>query len=183
MRRIRGPLWGDGRDTLCAVPSKELLKTRLRSCYDKSRNTPIDLGEAEYDGCVYVLECGNTTTDRAEWVSLIKHGKVKTPWWIAPAESSSRRLYVGRAKDLVDRLWEHIRGSDHGGAHFTTIFEPHRLRRVFLYDRYDHRDLLEGRVSQTVDRENENCFVYSDRYDSLRGYKDYGDEGSQQKAV
>jgi hypothetical protein len=116
-------------------------------------------------------------------VSLFHHQKVNVPWWIAPAESASRRLYVGRAVDLVDRLWDHIQGSEHGGAHFTTVFPPYRLRRVFLYTKYEHRDLLEGKVSQTIDRENEDAFVYSDRYDTLRGYKSYGEQDSEQPAV
>lgn len=183
MRRLRGPLWDEGRYSLSAIPSKEALEKRLRSCYDRSRDTPISLSQVEYSGCVYVLECQNTSTDRAEWLSLMKHGKVKVPWWIAPAKSASRRLYVGRAKDVVDRLWQHIRGSDYGGAHFTSVFEPHRLRRVFLYTKYEHRDLLEGKVSQTIDRENGDAFVYSDRYDTLRGYKEYGEDESKEKAV
>lgn len=183
MRQIRGPLWGENRDALWKIGSRDAFTSRLRSCYDKSRDCPLNLSQAEYAGCVYVLECENTSSNRAESISLIDHRKKRLPWWVSPARSSSRRLYVGRATDLVNRLWEHIRGSQYGGAHFTTVFQPRRLRRVFLYQQYTHRDQIEGKVTQTVDRENTDSFVYSDRYDTLRGYKDYGEDNSGQRAV
>jgi predicted GIY-YIG superfamily endonuclease len=183
MRKIRGPLWDGGRYSLTGVPSKDDLEKRLRSCYDKSRDTRISLSQAEYSGCVYVLECAKASAGRAESLSLHNHNKQQVPWWVDPSMSAPQRLYVGRAKDLTDRLWDHIRGSQHGGAHYTSIFPPRRLRRVFLYSTYTHRDQIEGKVTQTIDRENEDAFVYSDRYDTLRGYKDYGEDSSGQRAV
>ena len=179
MRRVRGPPKDGSRKILYTVPSREALSERLRDCYDQSRGQHVDLTEAEYAGCVYVLGCENSSSGNAELLSLRDHGKKGVPWWVAPARSAPARLYVGRAKDLPRRLWQHIRGAGSGGAHFTDIFVPRRLRRVFLYDRYDQRDELEGKVSQTIDRENEDAFVYSDRYDTLRGYKEYGDESGE----
>ena len=183
MRQIRGALLGERRNSLIEIGSKDALQKRLRSCYDKSRDTPLNLSQAEYSGCVYVIECQNTSIEQAEWISKYKHGKVEIPWWIAPAESATQRLYVGRTTDITDRLWDHIRGFDSGGAHFTSIFRPHRLRRVFLYDKYEYRNLLEGKISQTTDRENDTAFVYSDRYDTLRGYKDYGEKPTDQHTI
>lgn len=122
------------------VPSREHLAEYLSECYDHSRGQPIDITDADYAGCVYVLECGMRSAGEAEYLSILDHRKTSVPWWIAPAREARTRLYVGRAMHLECRLWEHIRGARSGGAHFTDIFRPEQLRRMSLYDRYTERD-------------------------------------------
>ncbi len=177
MLQLRGPPPQEQNVMLYGVPSKEALSDRLAECYDTSRSRPLNLSSANYSGCVYVLECANESAERAKRRSLLWHEKERVPWWVGPARSAETRLYVGRAKECDRRLWEHIQGVTAGGAHFTDIFAPRRLQRVFLYGTYTHKDLLEGKVSQTIDRETDDgTFVYSDRYDTLRGHKDYGED-------
>lgn len=176
MRRVRGPVPETTQGSLWEVSSLSALRDRLRGCYDLTWSESIDLAAATYEGCVYVLRCRSEDTETAKRISLLEHGKQGVPWWVGPARAAQTRLYVGRAKDLPKRLWQHVRGAQSGGAHFTDIFSPERLRRVFIYDQYDERDALEEIVAQTVDGEVEDAFVYSDRYDSYRGFKNYGED-------
>ena len=38
------------------------------------------------------------------------------------------------------------------------------------------REELEAKVTQSIDKANPEAFVYSDRYDTLRGFKHYGED-------
>lgn len=175
MEKVRGPGSDEFESSLYELSSLTEVRKRFETCYNISRREYIDLTSTEYAGCVYVLECKNTSVKKAEHISRTRHRKQSVPWWVAPANDGKRRLYVGRAKKLPRRVWQHIRGSRQGGAHFTEVFPPLRLKRVFLFRQHTNRDEIEAKVTQTVDRENPEAFIYSDRYDTYRGFKEYGE--------
>lgn len=176
MERVRGPVSSRYERALYELPSLSEVRKRFENCYSISRGERIDLTATDYAGCAYVLECKETSARRAEQISLIRHKKKTVPWWVAPANSAEKRLYVGRTKDLPGRVWQHIQGSQQRGAHFTETFPPIRISRAFLYQDYSMREELEAKVTQSIDKANPEAFVYSDRYDTLRGFKHYGED-------
>ena len=79
MRKVRGPTSGWD-DPIFALPDRDHLAAYLSEChiYERPASGPIDLTEAEYDGCVYVLECDTRLNENAQYRSVVEHGKTRT---------------------------------------------------------------------------------------------------------
>jgi len=79
---------------------------------------------------VYVLECAYSRQHRN--VAATQLGAYR-PGWKDEVDSARRLIYVGRAKNLLKRLHQHLNEPGDVGANFTAVFPPVRILDVSWY--------------------------------------------------
>ena len=125
------------RDVIASIPSDAWNETDdflpLRHATD-----PLTIASAAFRFCtgeprtyaVYVLECQYSAHYREITASELG---ITRPRWTGQVDSADRLIYVGRAKNLLKRLDQHLNEPGAPGANFTAVFSPVRILNVSWY--------------------------------------------------
>jgi len=105
---------------------------------------------------VYTLRCCRPDDPTAAWDEIFDHRSQ----YVDEMIDASEIVYVGAAKDVYDRLTDHVAGDVRQTA-LLRVCPPHNLIDVQLFDSADKAFMRESGIATQLQNQNPSWYVHS----------------------